>query len=202
MAKASRRFLKGSKQKNAGSAAIKQIIKAIENLEEKEGLTKVKLALEGSTDFTRLRTYASQFRRQANIAHTKALAALAPEIKEAITEAMNTKAYGWDYGDGDIVQTGQLRDSVEVVSDDESIIVTYSAISKGDGYDYAAIVYYGGYIHPYGNPYIQVYMPKRPWVQHVLKGGHSGVKQFPLADRYLFYFKKFLIAGMPTGTIE
>ena len=77
-----------------------------------------------------------------------------------------------------------------------------TASSSGDGFDYAAIVYYGGYIHPYGNPDVKIFMPARPWIKHVLIGGHSGINKFPLTDRYLFYFEKFLVAQLPPGAIK
>ena len=200
--KSSSRFLKGKQIKNPGAAVIKRIIKAMNEVENNEGSVKAGFKIKSAADFTALKTVASKFAAEANNAHTQTLAALAPEIKQALTNAMNTKAYQWDYGDGDIVQTGELRDSVQVTADSESIVVTYSASSSGDGTDYAAIVYYGGYIHPYGNPNVQIYMPARPWIKHVLVGGHPGVEKFPLTDRYFYYFEKFLIAQLPKGTIK
>ena len=200
--KSSSRFLKGKQIKNPGAAVIKRIIKAMNEVENNEGSVKAGFKIKSAADFTALKTVASKFAAEANNAHTQTLAALAPEIKQALTNAMNTKAYQWDYGDGDIVQTGELRDSVQVTADSESIIVTYSASSSGDGTDYAAIVYYGGYIHPYGNPNVQIFMPGRPWIKHVLVGGYPGVEKFPLTDRYFYYFEKFLIAQLPKGTIK
>ena len=200
--KSSSRFLKGKQIKNPGAAVIKRIIKAMNEVENNEGSVKAGFKIKSAADFTALKTVASKFAAEANNAHTQTLAALAPEIKQALTNAMNTKAYQWDYGDGDIVQTGELRDSVQVTADSESIVVTYSASSSGDGTDYAAIVYYGGYIHPYGNPNVQIFMPGRPWIKHVLVGGYPGVEKFPLTDRYFYYFEKFLIAQLPKGTIK
>ena len=178
--KSSSRFLKGKQIKNPGAAVIKRIIKAMNEVENNEGSVKAGFKIKSAADFTALKTVASKFAAEANNAHTQTLAALAPEIEQALTNAMNTKAYQWDYGDGDIVQTGQLRDSVQVTADSESIVVTYSASSSGDGTDYAAIVYYGGYIHPYGNPNVQVFMPGRPWIKHVLVGGYPGVEKVPI----------------------
>lgn len=200
--KSSSRFLKGKQVKNPGAVIIRRMIKALNEVENNKGSIKAGFKINSAADFTALKTITSKFREECNLAHEKTLAALASEIKQALTNAMNTKAYDWDYGDGDIVQTGALRDSVEVRADHESIIVTYSASSSGDGTDYAAIVYYGGYIHPYGNPNVQIYMPARPWVKHVLVGGYPGVEKFPLTDRYFYYFEKFLIAQLPKGTIK
>jgi len=203
MARPSSRFLKGTKIKNPGAAVIKRMIKSINELESEEGSVKGAIKIKSSADFTALKTISSKFKEECNLAHAQTLAALAPEIKKALTDAMNSKVYDWDYGDGDIVDTGKLRDSAQVVADSESIMVSYSATSSGDGTDYAALVYYGGYyIYPYGNPNIQVFMPGRPWIKHVLIGGHSGINKFPLTDRYLFYFEKFLVAQLPSGSIK
>jgi len=167
--------------KNPGAVVIKRLIKAMQEVENNDGTVKAGIKINSSADFTSLKTLTSKFKTQANLAHAETLEALAPEIEQALTVAMS---------DGDIVDTGQLRDSVQVVADDVSIMVSYSAASRGDGTDYAAIVYYGGYIHPYGNPNIQIYMPGRPWIKHVLIGGYPGVQKFPLTERYLYYFEK------------
>lgn len=201
MARPSSRFLKGTKIKNPGAAVIKRLAKAMNELESVEGSIAGTVKIKSAADFTALKTLSTKFRKESNTAHGQTLAALAPEIKQALTNAMNSKVYDWDYGDGDIVDTGKLRDSVQVVADLESIVVTYSAASSGDGTDYAALVYYGGYA-PYGNPNIQVFMPGRPWIKHVLVGGHSGIQKFPLTDRYLYYFEKFLIAQLPKGALK
>ena len=202
MARPCSRFLKGTKVKNPGAAVIKRMIKAMNELESSEGSIKGGIKIKSAADFTALKNIVSKFTQESKVAHTQTLAAMAPEIKQALTDAMNTKVYDWAYGDGDIVQTGQLRDSVEVIADPESIIVSYSASSSGDGADYAAIVYYGGYIHPYGNPNVKIFMPARPWIKHVLVGGYPGINKFPLTDRYLYYFEKFLIAQLPKGTLK
>jgi phage gpG-like protein len=195
MAKQSSRFLKGKKVKNVGATVIKRMIKSINALENQEGRIKGGLKIKSAADFTSLKTLTSKFREECNQAHIDTLQDLVPEIEAALTNAMNTKAYDWEYGDGDIVQTGELRDSVDVVADAESIIVTYSA-KNSDGTDYAAIVYWGGYA-PYGNPNVKVYMPARPWIKHVLVGGYPGVQKFPLTERYLFHFEKNLRFLLP-----
>ena len=182
---------KAKRIKNPGAAVIKRIIKAMQEIDNNDGAIGAAIKIKSAADFTSLKTLATKFKKEANLAHAQTLRSLAPEIKDALTAAMNTKAYDWDYGDGDIVDTGQLRDSVQVVADDVSIMVTYSAQSSGDGTDYAALVYYGGYA-PYGNPNIQVFMPARPWIKHVLVGGYPGVEKFPLTERYLYYFEKNL----------
>lgn len=195
--KSSSRFLKGKQIKNPGAVVIKRLIRAMNDLESKEGSISAPIKIKSAADFTALKTLTSKFREECNLAHEQTLVDLAPEIEAALTVAMNTTAYKWAYGDGDIVDTGQLRDSVDVVADAESIIITYSARSSGDGTDYAAIIYYGGYIHPYGNPNFKIYMPQRPWIKHVLVGGYPGVEKFPLTDRYLYHFEKNITILLP-----
>ena len=182
--------------KNPGAVVVKRLIKAVQNLQSEEGSIGGAIKISSAADFTNLKTLVKKFKEECNLAHEQTLADLAPEIKEALTKAMNTKVYGWAYGDGDIVDTGRLRDSVSVVSTDVSIIVNYSARSSGDGTDYAALVYYGGYA-PYGNPNIQVFMPGRPWIKHVLVGGYPGIEKFPLTERYLYHFTKNLKMLVP-----
>lgn len=196
MARRSSRFLKGKKVKNPGAVVIKRLMKSINKLESMEGNVEARFEIKSAADFTVLKTVANKYPDAANYAHLQTLQALAPEIEAALTDAMNTPVWDWDYGDGDIVQTGQLRDSVAVLATEQSLIVSYSAQSSGDGTDYAAIVYYGGYIHPYGNTSVTIYMPGRPWIKDVLVSG-SRVPKFPLTERYLFYFEKFILEKIP-----
>lgn len=201
MARPSIRFLKGSKVKNPGAAVIKRMLKELNNIEGNANGLKAGFTIKGASDFTVLKTLTNKFPKAANLAHIRTLQSLAPEIEKALTDAMNAPVYDWDYGDGDIVQTGELRDSVNVEATEQSLTVSYSASSSGDGTDYAAIVYYGGYIHPYGNPLVTIYMPGRPWIKHVLTGG-GPVPKFPLTNRYLYWFEKYLVQELPRGAIE
>ena len=189
--------------KNPGAVVLKRMIKSMQKLQNNDGAIKGEVKIKSAADFTSLKTLASKFKNECNIAHAKTLSALVPEIESALTAAMNSKSYNWQYGDGDIVQTGKLRDSVNVVSTEDSIIVSYSATNEKDGFDYAAIVYYGGMIHPYGNPSIKVMMPARPWIKDVLIGGSTrGIDKFPLTARYLHYFEKFLKQLLPKGSLK
>lgn len=147
----------------------------------------VKTSIKITTDLVNskdLTTLTKQFPDAIDNAHLKTLRFVAEELEIALGVAMETNAWNWDYGDGDIVDTGALRDSVSVEVIADSIRVSY-------GEEYAAIVYYGGYIHPYGNPRVQIYMPPRPWVNAVLNGG-GPVPQFNVADVYGKYFFDFL----------
>lgn len=60
-----------------------------------------------------------------------------------------------------LVKTGKLRDSLVVDVTKNSVVFSYQA-------PYAALLQYGGYIKPYGNPNApKVYIPPRPWVDDV-----------------------------------
>lgn len=183
--------------KNPGAVVVKRLIKAVQNLESEEGSVGGTIKIASAADFTNLKTFVKKFKEECNLAHEQTLSDLSPEIELALTQAMNAKVYDWAYGDGDIVDTGQLRDSVDVVSTADSIMINYSAMSSGDGTDYAAAVYYGAYIYPYGNPSIRIYMPERPWIKHVLVGGYPGIQKFPLTERYIHHFTKNLKILVP-----
>lgn len=65
---------------------------------------------------------------------------------------------------GDIIDSGDLRDSLQVVVEGNSIQISYDS-------PYANLVHYGGYVAPYGNKSIdKVYIPARPWVEAVFTG--------------------------------
>lgn len=60
-----------------------------------------------------------------------------------------------------LVKTGKLRDSLVVDVTRDSVTISY-------GVPYAALLQYGGYIKPYGNPNAKkVYIAPRPWVDDV-----------------------------------
>lgn len=65
---------------------------------------------------------------------------------------------------GDIVDSGDLRDSLSVIIQGDSVEISYDS-------PYANLVHYGGYVAPYGNKSIdKVYIPARPWVEAVFTG--------------------------------
>ena len=104
-------------------------------------------------------------------------------IAGPLTEALNSAmaaSWGWSQGARDIIDTGELRDSLEVTIVDGQVNISYSA-------PYAGLVHYGGYISPYGNASIEkVYLPGRPWVQSTLEGG-GPVPQFDFKGYYDTY---------------
>lgn len=112
--------------------------------------------------------------------YRETLQLVSDDLYIALGEAMESKVWDWGYGDGDIVDTGALRDSLKLTVTNNSIVIDYNE-------DHAAIVYYGGYIHPYGNPNVRIYMPGRPWVDSVLTG-NGPVEKFPFQATFKKYF--------------
>lgn len=150
-----------------GFGAIDKLTANIKTLEGKsrksiKARINTSIQVESFADIEKLKTKLPAIIVAAN---KKTVALVARELKVALDEAMESAVWQWDYGDGDIVDTGALRDSARVVPvSDGDIYIFYNE-------KYAGIVHYGGYIHPYGNPDIQIYMPARPWIQSVLEGG-------------------------------
>ena len=105
---------------------------------------------------------ASDFGRDLNRAVKNANQLIADRIGEALDDAMESSAWGTGKN---IIDTGQLKDSLAVTATASGITIKYAA-------PYAAIVHYGGYVVPYGNPSLsKIYIPGRPWVDSVLRGG-------------------------------
>ena len=104
----------------------------------------------------------SDFGKDLNRAVKTANQLIANKLGAALDEAMASTSWGTSK---DIIDTGQLRDSLVITTTSGGISVKYTA-------PYAAIVHYGGYIVPYGNPSLsKIYIPPRPWVDSVMKGG-------------------------------
>lgn len=86
-------------------------------------------------------------------------------VRSALDYAVSSAVWGWRDGSRDIVDTGKLRDSLSFSRSNNGFDFSYSS-------PYAALVHYGGYVRPYGNPNIDaVYIPGRPWIDAVLFGG-------------------------------
>ena len=130
-------------------------------------------------DLSLLEDFNENFSKAIKEAHSKALLLLAEDLELALAAAMEDNVWDWDYGDGDIYDTGALQKSGRVIVSGDSLQVVYDE-------EYAAIVHYGGYISPYGNPNVSIYMPGRPWVQSVILGG-GPVPQFDMAGTYSKY---------------
>jgi phage gpG-like protein len=71
----------------------------------------------------------------------------------------------WPDTSSDLVDTGALRNSLEINITNGSLSIRYTA-------PYAGIVHYGGYIVPYGNKNAErVYIPPRPFLEYAINGG-------------------------------
>lgn len=94
---------------------------------------------------------------------------ITPKMYESIVHIMRAKldaamssSWGWIEGNRDIIDTGELKDSLSITIGTSGVEIKYDS-------EYAALVHYGGYIQPYGNPNADsVYLPARPWIDAVL----------------------------------
>lgn len=93
--------------------------------------------------------------------HRKTLQLSASRLEVLLDSAMASGIWGEL---GDIIDSGDLRDSLSVIIEGDDIGVSYDS-------PYANLIHYGGYIAPYGNTNIdKVYIPGRPWVESVFFG--------------------------------
>lgn len=116
-----------------------------------------KLKTKGAVDDTGVR---AKFKK----ANAYALELLKAELTTRLDAAMS---YSWGEM-GDIIDTGELRDSLQIVISGIRIDINYNS-------PYANLIHYGGYVQPYGNLNIdKVYIPGRPWVTSVLSGEGPG----------------------------
>ena len=162
--------------KSTGAQVLKGLMKATRDLEEQAGTIQTKIGIRSSALFTNLVAITKRFPEAAKAAHIYTVNLIAEELELALGIAMESKVWQWDYGDGDIVQFGNLRDSLVIKTTEEEISIAYME-------EYAAIVHFGGYIHLYGNIYTNVYMPPRPWIKSVLLGG-GPVEKFDFTGIY------------------
>jgi phage gpG-like protein len=116
----------------------------------------------------------NDFNRDLNRAMKQANQIISDRLGQALDKAMLSSA--WSSGN-DIVDTGELKNSLTIITTAGGISLNYSA-------PYAALVHYGGYITPYGNQKLEkVYIAGRPWVDSVIKGG-GPVPRFNFEDIY------------------
>jgi hypothetical protein len=119
---------------------------------------------------------ASDFGGRLEAAITRASQRIATDLKQALDDALRSGVWPTRTGAADIYETGELLASGRVVINESGLTIAYDA-------PYAALVHFGGYIHPYGNTSARVYLPPRPWVQSVLSGG-GPVAQFDFQQYY------------------
>lgn len=119
-------------------------------------------------------------------AHNQTINDIALKLEEALDASIQNPVWDWKGDNRDIVDTGRLKDSLVVSVQNGEITISYGA-------EYAAIVHYGGYFNPYGNPEVKQYYPGRPWVSSVLFG-QGPVEQFDFKKEYGSIFSKRLAA--------
>jgi phage gpG-like protein len=118
----------------------------------------------------------AQIKARFKAAIDRANTRVAVDLKKALDDAMRSPAWSTKDGQADIFETGELLQSGTVTINSSGVTIAYDA-------PYAALVHYGGYINPYGSTTEKVYLPPRPWVESVLKGG-NGIKAFDFARYY------------------
>lgn len=99
------------------------------------------------------------------------------DLKAALDAALRAGVWSTPSGVADIYETGELLSSGSVTVGPTGVTVSYDA-------PYAALVHYGGYVHPYGNMSARVYLPPRPWLDSVVRGG-GPVPEFDFKRYYL-----------------
>jgi phage gpG-like protein len=119
---------------------------------------------------------ASDFEARLEAAIARASQRITADLKQALDDALRSGVWATRSGAADIYETGELLASGSVKADENGLTIAYDA-------PYAALVHFGGYIHPYGNTSAKVYLPPRPWVQSVLNGG-GPVPQFDFQQYY------------------
>ena len=92
-------------------------------------------------------------------------------LASALDAAISSPVWSWEDGSRDIVDSGELKNSLNITWNGMRAIIRYDV-------PYAMLVHEGGYIQPYGNPNAErVYLPGRPWIRSTLLGG-GPVPQF------------------------
>jgi len=157
---------------------IKVKIKKIS--EEKYELDLGKIVINFSLEENNLDAFINQLPKQLKQAHDQTLDEIALQLQEALDMSIQSPVWDWQGDTRDIVDTGKLKDSLVVSVANGDISISY-------GEDYAAIVHYGGYFNPYGNPEVKQYYPGRPWIDSVLYG-QGPVDQFDFKKEYDLIF--------------
>lgn len=129
-------------------------------------IDKLKIEAKGNIDTPKASLKISNFDNQAGVdaikdAVNKTITNASVDLKQKLAAAMASSAWGEM---GDIIDSGDLRDSLNLVINGSQIEVSYDS-------PYANLIHYGGYIVPYGNNKVdKVYIPGRPWVEAVFTG--------------------------------
>lgn len=118
----------------------------------------------GSIKFSLVKSSGPQVTAAITRAIERANQRIATDVKTALDAAMHSEVWQLGNSAADIYDTGELLESGTVTVSSDGITIAYSA-------PYAALVHFGGYISPYGDTSSRVYLPARPWIDAVLRGG-------------------------------
>ena len=119
-------------------------------------------------------------------AHQAGVSAVEKALGPALDRAVKSQWQWRDGGTRDIVDTGKLLRSrnikVQYLQTKATLGIQYTT-------PYAALMYYGGAIQPYGNRNAAtVLIPARPWIEAIFEGTY-GQRKFDLAAPYDKAFK-------------
>lgn len=115
----------------------------------------------------------NRVRRAINTASLR----IVTDLKAALDDAIQSNTWQGINGINDIYDSGELLRSGRVQATSNGFTIAYDA-------PYAAMIHYGGYITPYGRKTGErIYLPARPWVDAVLRGG-GPVPQFNITKYY------------------
>lgn len=122
-----------------------------------------------------------------------AMKSMAPELKQALDDAMDSPVWKWQTTASndfrDIVDTGELKRSGRVFYRDKGLQIRYGAV-------YAVIVHYGGYVGSGYVPGLKIYYPPRPWIDAVVNGT-GPVDRYPFETNFLKYFYQYVYDKKP-----
>lgn len=97
----------------------------------------------------------------ANYANDQAVQAVGNALRIGLNTMM-ASMWAWEGGARDIIDTGALMASQDVMVTSNKISISYAS-------PYANLIHYGGYVRPYGNMNIEKqYIPGRPWISATL----------------------------------
>ena len=135
-----------------------------------------KLGLVNNAKFSLQGFEPSKLAARLNKAVNAASVKIADDLKTELDNALRSPVWSTPSGRADIIDTGALLASGTVTATGNGVTIAYDA-------PYAALVHFGGYINPYGNASSRVYLPPRPWIESVLRGG-GPVTRFDFESYY------------------
>jgi len=178
-----------ARSKSFVANALRQRAKKIQAKFEYISKTKINVESKGFEidlgDLDRLSDAADKYPDAATKAFRKSLMIIANDLAATLEENMSLPVWDFNKKKGDIIDTGDLRESGNVEIDGTDLVISYDQ-------EYAAIVHFGGYVTSGFNPDIQIYYPGRPWIEATLTG-NGPVPAFNFQKALEENFTKFMI---------